>query len=284
MSLTLRKLALKNPATDDVVVMSNIMEGVDGAAAMGWTLDGQQVQIEDGQTLEFAHTGELDVRVMRVGSADLATIQSLIGTKVEVSGHTIEGFFVMRDLVLLNQNAQYNSNLVHDRVYLTLQAPKGYVGGDKRSQAFYLGLNALRLYDVRQGDSDLLSGFEEVGTPGLSQSNGTQTVTTDTEGHGVVSHPIFFPFEGVRVIASADFSVADIRFHVGVRFLDADEQVISDSTDDFIASGRRSHTALVPSGTVYIQFLSTRQEETGASGSWSFTRPAIRTNSVSYSP
>lgn len=126
MSLTLKKVAIKDPDTDDVVILSNIMDGVDGSAAMGWTLDGEEIRIEDNQTLEHSEVGELDIKVLRPVSADLTTLKAMVGKRVEVSGWTIEGFFRMRDNPFLNRHEDFNSNILNDRLYLTTKAVKGY--------------------------------------------------------------------------------------------------------------------------------------------------------------
>lgn len=152
----------------------------------------------------------------------------------------------------------------------------------QRSQAFYGGKNALSLYEISQGSATLLSGFELEGSATTSVTEATQTITTTNKDAGVKSKPILFPFEGARVIASADFSGATGRYYVGIRFLDATGATVSEAKNDFIASGRRSVTANVPSGAVYMQFFSTREEDTGGASEWSFTRPALRTDSTSF--
>jgi hypothetical protein len=153
-----------------------------------------------------------------------------------------------------------------------------------KSRAFYLGRNALKIYDFREGDSGLLAGFEKDASVTGNISGEDQTVATDTKDDGVQSKAMLFPFEGARLIASADFSGATVRFNIGVRFLDASQTLISESISDYIATGRRSHSATVPSGTVYVQWISTRNEASAADGGeWTFTRPALRTNSATYS-
>jgi len=166
-----------------------------------------------------------------------------------------------------------------------------------KSQAFYLGKNALGLYDYREGDSNLLGGFDlDPGFSGSindvsgSVSGAVQTVITDNRLVGVMSKPILFPFpiinfDGHTVIASADFSAATVRFVVGVRFLDANKEHISRSTSDYIASGRRHHEAFIDLGTVYIQWFTAREDDTAADGGqWSFTRPALRINGTTFTP
>ncbi len=286
MALTLKRIAIKNPETTDIVRLSNIIEGVDGAAAFGWTQEGSDVRIEDNQMMEHSHLGDLDIKVLTPNTDDLTIINNLIAEPIEVSGWTMNGFLRFRGNPLLNRSQDFASDILNDHVYLTTNAPKGYsnVGGDGwQSAAYYAGANALRLYNTDTGSSTLISGFEVDAGATASRSGAMQTVTTDTQGLGVASLPLFFPFPGASLIAAADFSAADERFNIGLRFLDANEDEISDSVDDFIASGRRSHQATLPANTAYVQFITTRNVATGASGSWTFTRPSLRTTSAQYS-
>jgi hypothetical protein len=286
MALTLKRIAIKNPESTDIVTLSNIIEGVDGAAAFGWTQEGSEVRVEDNQTMEHSHLGDLDIKVLTPNEADLTIINNLIASPVEISGWTINGFFRMRNNPLLNRSQDFSSAILNDHIYLTTNAPKGYSneGADGwQSAAFYAGANALRLYNTDTGDDDLISGFEADAGVTASRSGAMQTVTTDTEGDGVSSLPIFFPFPAARLIAAADFSAADERFNIGVRFLNASGATISESVNDFIASGRRSHAVTLPANTAYVQFITTRNADTGASGSWTFTRPSLRTDSPQYS-
>lgn len=128
MALTLRKIAIKDPASNDVVVLTNIMEGVDGSSAMGLTMEAEAVQIEDNQTLEHSLSLELDIKVIRGTDAELATLDGLIGKRVEISGWTIDGFFRMLENPYLNRNPDYNSSILNDRILITQKAIKGYVG------------------------------------------------------------------------------------------------------------------------------------------------------------
>jgi hypothetical protein len=284
MSLTLNRVAVKDPSTSDQVILSNILSGVDGSSAIGWSQEGEEVRIEDNQTMEHSHMGDLDIKVLRGTDSELTILNGLIAKKVEISGWTIEGFFRMRGNPLLNRSEDFNSAILNDHIYVTTNAPKGYVlDNGFYSQAFYVGKNALRLYDTKQGSATLLSGFDlDAGVTG-SVAGENQTVTSEVKDDGIASKPMFFPFEGVSLVASADFSSATVRFNIGLRFLDATQTLISESVSDYIATGRRSQTALVPAGTVYVQWITTRNEASAVDGgNWTFTRPALRTNSATY--
>lgn len=281
MSLTLKKVAIKDPDSADMVLLSNIREGVDGAADIGFTQEGEEIRIEDNQTFEHSHNGELDIKVLQPGTSDVAILNGLVGERVEVCGWTIEGFLLFRDNIRLNRNPDYNSQVLNDRLFLTQKAPKGFSSG---SSAFYVGPNALSLYNFRSGADDLLYGFESDAGVTVALAGAVQQVTTSTIATGVKSKKIFFPFEGATLYASADFSDAGSdRFRIGVRFLDSTGTLISDSVTDYVATGRKGHIATVPANTVYIQWITLRHAATGDASTWKFTRPALRTTTKSFS-
>ena len=282
MSLTLRKVAIKDPDSTDMVLLSNIREGVDGAADIGFSQEGDEVRIEDNQTWEHTHNGELDIKVLQPASASVAILDGLVGKRVEVCGWTIEGFMAFRDNVMLNRNPDFNSQILNDRIYVTQKAPKGYAPSG--AAAFYVGPNALALYNFRAGANDMLYGFEADTGVTTALADAVLQITTDTIATGVRSKPFLFPFVGAKIIASADFSEAGgDRFRIGVQFLDAAGDEISTSVSDYVQTGRKAHTATVPADTVYIKWITTRDEATGVDSSWKFTRPALRTTANTFS-
>lgn len=127
MALTLRKIAIKDPESSDMVLLSNIIDGVDGAANIGWSQQTEAVRVEDNQTIEFSVNGELDIKVVRPSNADVSTLNGLIGEKVEISGYTISGFLIIRDSVRLVRVPDVNSSIHNDQIKVTVKAIKGYV-------------------------------------------------------------------------------------------------------------------------------------------------------------
>ena len=127
MALTLIKVAIKDPESADIVTLSNIMEGVDGSAVMGWEQEPESVKVEDGQTLDHSIMGTLDIKVLRASASDTAILDGLIGKRVELSGWTIEGFLLFRGRPYLNRDPDYNSDILNDRILVTTKAVKGYV-------------------------------------------------------------------------------------------------------------------------------------------------------------
>ena len=149
-----------------------------------------------------------------------------------------------------------------------------------KQQFSYTGRNALRLYDTSEGSATLLSGFDALGTITSTVTGANQSLVVAGVDDGVASKQILFPFVGAKLIASADFSAITNRFNIGIRFLTGAGVEISRVQNDYVAGGRRSVEATVPATTVYVQWITTANE---ANAEWTFTRPALRTNSASYS-
>lgn len=127
MSSTLRKLAIKDPESDDMVILTNIREGVDGAVDMGWTQEAESVRVDDNQTMDHSLNGELDIKVLRLSGSALATLQGLVGKRVELAGWTIEGFLLFRGTHYLNRHQDFNSDILNDRIHVTVKTVKGYL-------------------------------------------------------------------------------------------------------------------------------------------------------------
>lgn len=127
MALTLIKVAIKDPDSTDMVLLSNIMEGVDGAVTMGWEEEPESVKVEDGQTLDHSIMGTLDIKVLRAPASSIAILDGLIGKRVEITGWTIEGFLLFNGKPYLNRDPDYNSDILNDRILVTTKAVKGYI-------------------------------------------------------------------------------------------------------------------------------------------------------------
>lgn len=105
----LKKIAIR-PMDEpfNIVELVNIMEGVDGSATFGYSLEATAIQVEDNQKQQYKHTHTFDVRVIEE-SSDSATIDAWIADqkRVQIAGQGIDGLFFMDD-VLLTRNKQYD--------------------------------------------------------------------------------------------------------------------------------------------------------------------------------
>ena len=105
----LKKIAIRPMGEPfNIVELVNIMEGVDGAAAFGYSLETIAIQVEDNQKQQYKHTHTFDVRVIDE-SADNALIDAWIADqkRVQIAGEGVDGLFFM-DNVLLTRNKQYD--------------------------------------------------------------------------------------------------------------------------------------------------------------------------------
>ena len=110
----LKEIAIRPLTVADAynsVHLTNIMEGVDGAATFGYSLETVAVQVEDNQTQQYKHVHTFDIRVIEE-SSDVSIIDAWIAsqTRVEISGRGLDGMFVMSN-VLLTRNTQYDGIL-----------------------------------------------------------------------------------------------------------------------------------------------------------------------------
>lgn len=130
----LKKIAIR-PMDDlyNIVELTNIMEGVDGAATFGYSLETVAIQVEDNQTQQYKHTHTFDIRVLEE-SGDSSIIDGWIAsqTKVQICGQGIDGLFFMDD-VLLTRNKQYD-NVLASAYLATVDTLTSYATGVKTLQ------------------------------------------------------------------------------------------------------------------------------------------------------
>lgn len=282
--LTLRKLAIKDPESSDLVILSNIMDGVDGSTAFGFSVEEQSVSIDDMQKLDYREDTQMDLKVIRPSASDLAKIDSLKNKPVEISGYTLEGFVQFLGTHILTRIADYNSDIINDQLRVYVQSPFGYFDTDKgRARQFYAGKNALSLYNILAGTNDILNGFEADSSVSTILASGGMDVSTDAVGTGVKSHDVFFPFEGVKVFSSAEFNDANMRFRIGIRFLDENKSILEEEFKDFIADGRRTVSAVVPENTYYIKLFAEKHDNDGTSGKFNIKEPMIAVREQEFS-
>lgn len=275
MSLLLKYLAIKKVdagSGSDIAVLSNIMEGVDGAAVFGFEVEQESVQIEDMQTLDHSATGTLDVRVL-YNEPTKGLLDGLIGERVEVSGLGIDGFILWDEPPIFSRVHDYNSAILNDHITTTVKSVRGYAGG---SQRFYGGRNAMSLYDTSTGSADLLNGFELLPAGAVvSRTGNEQEITTEGAGEGIRSKFFFMPFVGERLHASVDVVVAS-AFVLTIAFYDYDKEYQSQVSTPLNTTGRKSVDGVIPAGTAYVAIhvnTSSAEEDT-----MTFKEPVLTTN------
>jgi len=144
---------------------------------------------------------------------------------------------------------------------MTLDAKPGFNGADSMKKLpVYAGQNILGIYNVLEGSSTLLNGFMLNGTMVTTQSSASQTLTRGADASAyLMSQPLLFPFQGVRLTSSMTTTIQDGTADIGIRFLDISSVQIDIYTASFTGAGtiRRSYpgTLATPSTIVYVQFF-----------------------------
>ena len=306
------KIAVQSQAdTSNVVIMDNIMEGVEGSAIFGYSVAPESLQVTDKQTQQVEHQHVFDVRVLRVSDedpvdGDLVKLKIMEANKdpVKVTAKGQQGFVIFHDEGQMIRSP-YFDEVLGDQFFIARKTGVGYVGAapDTR-QPVISSENILAIWDVQQGSSKVLNGMTlEAGATG-SCTGSTQSVVFSIAQDALLSQAVLMPFVGMTLTASLTASTVTGDYRVGLRFLDGSQAELSDSYATFSGTGRQSHTATIPASTVYVQFYVTNEGTLTASDIWdtstevfdstllwwitgnadilSFSLPAIRINGTTF--
>jgi len=259
----IKKIAIRERPTADLtdpavspylttVELVNVMEGVDGAATFGYSLETVAVQVEDNQTQQYKHIHTFDVRVLDAGS-DNSTIDGWILEQkpVDIVGIGVDGYFQF-DNVKLTRNKQYDE--VFASAFLaTAETLTSYTQGhvvpywyennsneekytdfdsDPQSKLrAYAGANLYDIYDLNVSRSNINGVSSNVWQNGVyfgytqsastvsdkysSNVNGSNVIYTrpKTSTSYLVYQQIFFPFSGEEL--SASINVVDVNTESG---------------------------------------------------------------------
>lgn len=260
-------------AAANIVYLHNIMEGVDGAATFGYSLEPSSVTAEDGQTQQYKHTHTLDIRVLEASASDLTKLKVIAAgnNPVRVSGYSPDGFFVIDEPSQLTMHEQY-SELIARRILVTTTGVNGYGGTAPGTKVpVYAGDNLLALYKVNSGSATYLNGLD-----GLDSGTVSGDAITYTSSEEVESRSIFFPFPGLSMTAIV--SVVSGNGNLYMKAYDSAGVFLSDfGTTAFTGSGNKTATGVIPASTVYVRWGLI------ASTTVQFRSPAIRLQGTTFS-
>jgi len=201
--------------------LDNVMEGVDGAAAFGYSLETESIQVEDNQKQQYKHNHVLDIRVIDSDS-DNSILDGFIASQqpVNITGLGINGMLLVRN-VLLARNKQYDG-IIACAVLATKDTSIGYYdNGIFTEQEFFAGRNMLETYQLDFTKSNVAGAESSVWQNGFkydwainSTSANQDDVTSNIIATGVeLSRPktssaysqwerIYFPYESVNLVAT----------------------------------------------------------------------------------
>lgn len=191
----LTRLAVQNVSSPaSIAMLSNIMEGVDGAELFGYNVEEESVQVEDNQKLQHSHLHTLDVRCLD-SNTNSAILDAIVAGnhKARISGYTPDGFLIWNDQSLLVRNKQYDG-IIATAITATVKSTPNF-RGTPPSRAVHASRNLLGVYDVTSITTATLKGLN-----------------------------IFFPFAGLELTASGTGG------NVGFSFRDSAGDEIESST------------------------------------------------------
>lgn len=275
------KLAIQEIADpDDIVVLTNISAGVDGASFFGITEESPDpLTIEDGQTVQqrFRHT--INMRGL-YDSADMTKLRtwSAAQVPVRITGYGVDGAAIWEGTYLISPSTGYDSVNV-TALQVTVEWLGAFASGFRQ---IHIGQNLLRNYDTNAGDGTKLSGFTVGAGITASEAGGAQTLTrASSTGTYLASASIFFPFEGLTLTASINITAANSQNgEFGFRFLDDTGATISDSVDAIDSVSRISHSATVPAGTFFVRLIVNPSDTVADSVTFDEPMLAIGTNAT----
>lgn len=259
----LRKLAIINDASpDEVAILSNVTEGVDGASNFGLG-DNDEVQplsIEDQQTIHHKLTRSLDIRTLVGTSSEGTNIDGYVNnqTPVYLAGLGVDGFVLIGDRetttgqALLVKHEQKSDRKVW-AFGVTREVQPGHdTDTGLFEDGFWVGENGLGAYLWADRDSDgVADGWSATGFSTTSFSGGQQTLEADTTQRDF-QRSIWFPFEGETLTFSIDIDSRTGSYateQIEIEFVDTSDTVISSTTTTFSSTGRKSVQATTPSGS-----------------------------------
>ncbi len=220
----LKKIAISNVSNlAQTVTLDNVMEGVDGAAAFGYSLETESIQVEDNQKQQYKHNHVLDIRVIDSDS-DNSILDGFIASQqpVNITGLGIDGVLTIRN-VLLTRNKQYDS-IIACAVLATKSTSIGYYdNGQFTEQEFFAGPNMLETYQLDFTKSNVAGAESSVWQNGFkydwvisSVDTNENVVTSNVISTGVeLTRPktdalaryvqwerIYFPFGNTELVAT----------------------------------------------------------------------------------
>jgi hypothetical protein len=305
MALYLKELALLNTTTNEVVKLTNVMEGVEGSAVFGYDVESVAVQVSANRTQQYVNKHTLDIRV--IDDAD-PTTQAILtswanstGAKYKASGYGGDTFLLWDEPTEIVFSRQPDGISVR-RLLMTLDAVPGYnsdglgvTGGDFTPPSFtgktfklpvYAGVNMLGLFDVFRPVSSLSdlkssSAFPFQGDAFANYASGTFEFTAESVPAFISTPLIFFPFN-IEMTYSLGFLEYDSSQRLDVLCftiaLLSSGEINADETDNV--------TFVIPeTDVVYYTFRIVWPSGTPGDDFIRYNRPAVRIgNNVGFVP
>lgn len=270
----LQEVAIMSENGGQIARLSNVMDGVDGAATFGYTIEEGEFAIEDNQKVQRYHDHTLDIRLLNDPVAE-GIIDGIIsaGERAYIAGYTPDGFLCFDEPVIIARNPQYDQNIVS-----AFSARKrtlcGYTEVSKGFyKSIYAGRNLLALYDVTRPrtNSSVLSGFVATSSYDFTFAGGVQGLerTGAAPSFHKYAH-LFWPFQ-IPIKLTVDFESLSSDVVLRLNYEDDGMSSIGDDDKTVSSSGTETLTATPPPNTAFVSvWMTIDQNET-----FSFKHPRI---------
>jgi len=281
----LPKLAIGNESNGDVIILSNVAEGLDGAASFYYEPSYNDLSIEDNQTYNFSTEHELEIQGLPGTSSEQTKLENITDNHTDVYATALGlngGLLWDKGEFSAIFSEQFSEGLAWQ---LRLSA-EGLPWYDQSSGKFgagiHVGENLLGLYEWKDRTGDgVADGWSLNGiTSGDLTFNNSDEQSATGDANEYVYRDIFWPFQKT-VTLSVDYKNVSDTHSIELISLDETKTTVgSASTTTFSSVGsnfaRKSVSHTPPSGSF---FLRVRVALFRASQSLSYKDPALRLNS-----
>lgn len=255
----------------DVVKLSIIGEGVDGASFFVLTPEAENIRIEENQTHKVADAYTLEARVLR-SSAAATQLDTWAGSGVRLQATltSVDSFAVIPELSISVHEQLSTVDVLVITASITTTG-RGFHGGQRNVA---VGNNLLGRWNLLGFVADVMNGFTVPAGIAVQSAGIIQTMERDTGSSLAESGLVLWPYPGrqLRAVMQDVTKLGDYEF--GVRFYEADETLISTSLNTASPTGTAQHTATVPADTAFVSFVVGPSDSGG--DAVNFSRPQLR--------
>lgn len=259
----------------DIVSLTNISEGVDGASVFGFTSEPEYINIEDNQSYLIKKNHTLDVRILKPASSDLTILNNWIdnNTKVFISIRNLDDSILsIGDInnpdsgVHIVKNEQLSSNDI-----FSFKVTKSSTTGFNPSNGIYegsvfAGFNVSGITEWGDKVGDGIADGWTYSTNSRSFSSNIQYLDADTSTK-TFSRNVLFPYasETSSLSFTIDSQVGTYNTNrIRLEFYDKNKSFISSDNYTVTGLGRNQNIATIPINTVYVKISLQISSTTGS--------------------
>jgi hypothetical protein len=293
----LRRIAIYDTSSNNLVVLTTIQEGVEGSGGFFYEEEEDTLTVDDDQAYLLSFLCRLETRVLGDSSAR-ATLMAMVGNECIISGVGIDGFVQFGRVVPTDTNTNTFADTV--KIVAVDQIDKSTVFrivAQRRSTKAYIngiiagGVGAfnslLNVYNVMSGTGSELFGFKLFTTATGSITNTTsgwarQSVTIGA-GEGIESSRFLFPFANIPVTLSFRNETNNLDNEAIIRRYTGTTTVTtqaSNTLSDWSASAIGSRLSVTTTPDASTRWISALFGSAGGGVEAGFSLPALRVGAL----